>query len=187
MKRMATLGSSGAQTGVGEYEINLEVSLLLEKELKARGYQVLMTRTSQDVLIGNVERAQMANKAGADAFIRIHCDGSNDPSSSGAMAVIISPKNPYHPENYSASNRLGQTLVEAYTEATGFRARKTWTTDSMTGLNWSEGPAVLFEMGFLSNPKEEAAMQEPAFQARMVEGLANGLDRYFQAGRLEKE
>ena len=180
MKRMATLGSAGVHSGVGEYEVNLDVAILLRKELKKRGYRVLMTRESQDVLIGNVERARMANEAGADVFLRLHCDGSDDPGARGAMAVTISPKNPFHPENFDASYQLGQALVEGYTRATGLEAREPWATDTMTGLNWAEGTAVLFEMGFLSNPQEELILLDPEFQEKMAQGLADGLDAYFK-------
>ncbi|WP_304264061.1 N-acetylmuramoyl-L-alanine amidase [Kallipyga massiliensis] len=182
MKRMASLGSSGIRSGVGEYEVNLDVALLLRDELESRGYRVLMTRESQDVLVGNVDRARMANEAGADAFLRLHCDGSDNPRAKGAMAVTISPDNPYHPENYRSSYRLGQALIRGYTRATGLVARKPWTTDTMTGLNWAEGPAVLFEMGFLSNPEEDLLLQDHEFREKMVQGLADGLDAYFGEG-----
>ena len=190
MKRMASLGSAGIRSGVGEYEVNLDVATLLRGELEKRGYRVLMTRESQDVLVGNVERAQMANEAGADAFLRLHCDGSDNPRAKGAMAVTISPGNPYHPENYRASQQLGQALVREYTRATGLVARKSWTTDTMTGLNWAESPAALFEMGFLSNPEEDLLLQDHEFREKMVQGLADGLDDYFGEGtdaRKEKE
>lgn len=182
MKRMASLGSAGIRSGVGEYEVNLDVALLLRDELEKRGYRVLMTRESQDVLVGNVERARMANEAGADAFLRLHCDGSDNPRARGAMAVTISPTNPYHPGNFEASHRLGQALIREYTRATGLVARKSWTTDTMTGLNWAEGPAVLFEMGFLSNPEEDLLLQDHEFREKMVQGLADGLDVYFGEG-----
>lgn len=126
----------------------------------------------------------------AHAFLRLHCDGSDNPRAKGAMAVTISPGNPYHPENYRASQQLGQALVREYTRATGLVARKSWTTDTMTGLNWAESPAVLFEMGFLSNPEEDLLLQDHEFREKMVQGLADGLDDYFGEGtdaRKEKE
>lgn len=179
-KRMATLGAAGVWSGQGEYELNLTIGLKLKEELLDRGYQVLMTRETNEVLIGNVERAQIANEAGCNAFIRIHADGSDDPAASGAMVVTISKDNPYNSEYYDISRQLGKDLIEAYTEATGFKARRAWETDSMTGLNWAECPSVLFEMGFMSNPEEEKAMQDPSMQEKMVQGLANGLDRFFK-------
>lgn len=80
-------GSTGAENprfrrndrrvdGIPEYELNLAVSLLLQQELTARGYTVVMTRTENDVSISNAERAQIANTQQAGAFIRVHANAS---------------------------------------------------------------------------------------------------------------
>ena len=65
-----------------EYELTLSVSLKLREELKLRGYTVLMTRESNDVPVSCVQRADVANQAGADAYVRIHANGAENQSAS---------------------------------------------------------------------------------------------------------
>ena len=64
MKVKATGGTTGVFSGIPEYELNLEISLLLRAELEDRGYDVIMTRENNNTAISNSERARLANDAG---------------------------------------------------------------------------------------------------------------------------
>ena len=179
-------GTRGTTTGVPEYQLTLDVSLKLREELESRGYKVLMIRETNDVDITNSERAQMANKAGADAFIRVHANGSDSSGANGAMTICQTPSNPYNSELYKDSQRLSELVLDAYTNATGIRKERIWETDTMSGINWCAVPVTIIELGYMTNPEEDVKMQDPDFQKRMAEGIAEGIDAFINEKK-EKE
>ena len=179
MKARVTSGTSGKTTGVDEYVLNLEIALALRDELEARGYTVYMTREVHDVNISNKERAQMANQLGADITIRIHCNGADDTSISGALCMAPSDDNPYVSSIADDSQKLSKCVVDAYCKTTGMVNKGVLLTDTMTGINWCEMPVTIIEMGFMSNASDDTNMQNDAFQVKMVEGMADGIDDYF--------
>ena len=172
-------GTHGLATGKTEYQLTLEIALLLKQELINRGYTVVMIRESNDVDISNAERAQMANNAGANAFIRIHANGLDDTSVRGALTMCQSPANPYNGNVYSQSRYLSECVLNSYCAATGFANRGVSETDTMTGINWSTVPNTIIEMGFMTNAEEDIEMSDPTCQQYMAYGIANGIDAYF--------
>ncbi len=178
-KPKVSSGTTGHWTGLAEYELNLTVSLLLRDELEARGYRVVMTRTSHDVDISNIERAQLAADSGADILVRIHANGSDDPSVSGALTICMTPKNPYCAQLYRESRRLSDDVLDGLAAATGAKKRSVWETDTMSGVNWASMPVTIVEMGFMTNEREDRLLATADYQAKMARGIADGIDRYF--------
>ena len=186
MKTKVAGGTSGTTSGVPEYQLTLDVSLKLQDALEEKGYQVVMIRETNDVDITNSERAQIANEADADAFIRVHANGSDSASANGAMTICQTSSNPYNSEYYEDSKRLSELVLDAYTEATGIRKERVWETDTMSGINWCMVPVTIIELGYMTNPEEDMKMQDEEFQNTMVEGIVAGIETYLDEKKAEE-
>ena len=173
-------GTTGTATGVPEYELTLDIGLQLRDKLLERGYQVIMVRDTNEVDISNSERAEIANEADADVFIRLHANGSPDSSVTGAMTICQTPANPYNGDIYEQSRALSENILDSYIYKTGINRQYVWETDTMSGINWSEVPTTILEMGFMSNTGEDRSMQDDDMQQKMVEGIADGIDEYMK-------
>ena len=180
MKTKVTEGTQGVSTGIPEYELNLAVSLKLQRELEARGYTVIMCRTTNDVDMSNSERAAIANEAKADAFIRIHADGSSDSSVNGAMTICMTKSNEYNGGLHRKSRALAEKVLDGIVDATGCNRRKVWETDTMSGINWSKVPVIIVEMGYMTNPEEDELMATEEYRDKLAQGMADGIDAYFK-------
>lgn len=178
-------GTSGRASGLKEYELTLQVALKLEEILMERGFEVLMVRTSNDVNISNAERAAVANDAGADAFIRIHANGSEDGSVNGAMTICQTPSNPYNSGLYEQSRALSDCVLDAFVEKTGAKKQRVWETDTMSGINWASVPVTILEMGYMTNEEEDLKMASGDYQELMAEGMADGIERYLSEEETE--
>lgn len=178
MKMKDSGGTSGTTTGLAEYELNLMISFLLRDELESRGYTVVMTRTDNEVSLGNIDRATVANDAEADAFIRVHANGSLDPAASGALTICQTAGNPYNGALHDASYALSTCVLDELSASTGCKKLYVWETDTMAGINWSQVPVTIVEVGFMTNPDEDRLLSTDGYQQLVAEGIANGIDAF---------
>ena len=179
-KNKATTGTSGNFSNVPEYEVNLEVSLVLQKELLSRGYNVIMTREDNDKAISNKERAELATEEEADITVRIHANGANDSASAGALTMAPTSSNQYLSQDIiEKSNTLATCIINHYCDATGLGNLGVISSDNMTGTNWSTVPVAILEMGFMSNQKDDLYITDSSNHETMAKAVADGIDEYF--------
>ena len=181
MKAKCSSGTTGHFTGLPEYELNLIVSKKLQAILLERGYGVIMVRDTHDVNLSNSERAEIANKAGADAFIRVHANASDNSDVNGAETLCQTKNNPYNADLYQLSRKLSDCVLDALCAECGCKKRKVWETDTMSGINWCKVPVTIVEMGFMTNEEEDRLMATESYQDKLAKGIADGIDAYFAA------
>ena len=179
-KNKATTGTTGNYSKVPEYEVNLQVSLILEKELTSRGYKVVMTREDNDKAISNKERAEFATSEDADITVRIHANSDNSASAAGALTMAPTSANQYlDTDLIEKSNTLAECIINSYCSATGLANKGVISADNMTGTNWSTVPVAILEMGFMSNESDDMYITDTSHHKTMAKGIADGIDEYF--------
>ena len=144
---------------------------------------MIMTREDNETAISNSERARLANDAGADIAIRIHANGSEDTSVNGALALIASQNNPDTSALYGDSRELAEDVLGTYCASTGMQNLGIQENDTMTGLNWSEVPVMILEMGFMTNEQDDRNMEDADYRNKMVDGIVDGIEQYYESHR----
>jgi N-acetylmuramoyl-L-alanine amidase len=178
-KAKVTSGTQGRVTGVAEHTVNLNVALLLEQKLLDLGAEVIMVRRTEDVDISNVERATMMNEAGADLVVRIHADGSENTSVKGASMLV--PSAPGTDGINGESQEAGAIILEEFISVTGAKSLGVVKRQDLSGFNWSTVPAVLIELGYMTNEEEDKLLVTPEYQKLCAEGLARGVVKWRQS------
>lgn len=164
-------GTSGS-TGAHEKTTTLIIAQLLEQKLRDSGYNVIMTR-HRDEYIGLQERTEIANEAMADLFVSIHHNSmANNPVPNGIGTYYY--RNYVSEETVTAASSIQQAVIKA----TGRSNRKIIPAGFYV-LRETLMPAVLIELGFMSNPEEEQLILNSKFQEQSAEGIYQGIEKYF--------
>jgi N-acetylmuramoyl-L-alanine amidase len=152
--------------GVEEQKVTLAVGEDLAALLRAAGARVVLTRsyaapyrTGTDKRLDNRARAALANRLGATAFIAIHADSSLDPAAHGTSVFWL------RPNSVALADAVRARLTPLGLGESQFHAR------DLAVTNEARVPAVLVELGFVSNPREERLLATPAFQRREAAAL----------------
>ena len=167
-KAKCSSGTAGVSTGRPEYEVNLEIALKMRDYLQSLGCEVYMTRTTNDVDISNIERANFALSYSPDVYLRLHCNGSDNSSARGS-SVYVADTGKYTDSLEDWGDLLGSCL----SDATGTKYRGCYASSVYSGLNWAADiPSFLLEMGFMSNATDDELLSDPDFQQLICEGAA---------------
>jgi N-acetylmuramoyl-L-alanine amidase len=172
-------GTTGVVSRMREADLNLRVALRLRPLLQRAGIRVVMTRTrTAGTSMGNIARARIANRARAALFLRIHADGSTDPSARGTHTLHPALRRGWTDDVYAPSRRAARTVQAELVRALGFPDRGLQERSDFTGFNWADVPVILVELGFMTNAAEDRLLATPAYQRRAALGLCRGTLRF---------
>ncbi|QDS34062.1 N-acetylmuramoyl-L-alanine amidase [Brevibacillus brevis] len=130
--------------------------------------EVYLTRSDDRFLSSKErERPQFANQLGADLFISLHGNTYTDPTVSGTETYY------FHPE----SLLLAESIQKHVRDATGFQDRGVKKGDFFV-VKDTNMPAVLLEVGYLTNPSDEQKLFEEDFQYRIAASVIEGIQDY---------
>ena len=163
-----------------EKDLNLAVAKLLKAELEKRGLEVVMTRDA-DKTLELRDRVKIADATKARLFISVHHNAAHSRQARGYS--VYAPRN--------CSNFPGESLVLA---ADVQRELLKLPEVRDRGVNfadfrvlYSNMPAVLVELGFISNPEEELIIGAPSRQKIEAAAVAEGVAQYLRrAGKTRK-
>ncbi len=160
----------GAISSLGYYEkvVNLEVARKVGYLLRNKGLKVVMTRES-DRFIELEERAAVANRHGADLFVSIHSDSSSNSSARG-FTIYVARSASWSSRRAAAA--IGRAMLRA-----GLTSRGTERADYRV-LVQTRCPAVLIELGYLSNRDEARLLRSSSFQDRLARAIAEGISEF---------
>ena len=162
--------------GVTEAAINLEVAKIACRMLEKFGHQVLLTRTGEVDNDWLSWRCEAAWAFGADIFISIHCNASNDESAKGTETFYFPGSETGHALACCIQSEL-VALCRTFD-------RKVKTNDEWTVLLETAMPAVLVELAFLTNDAERVRLSSDMGKRQFAEGLVRGINRFADGGPL---
>lgn len=157
-----------AATGLREKDVNLDVTKRLASLLRSKGATVLLTRDTDD-FIALDDRAELANRARPDLFISIHADAAETADARGFTAYIS--------RNASNASFKAADAIVSQMQSTGLENRGVRKANFVV-VHKTACPAVLVELGFLSNRDEAQLLADEGFRQQLALSLADGVSRH---------
>jgi N-acetylmuramoyl-L-alanine amidase len=159
-----------SRAGLLEKDVNLAIARDVAAELRRQGVSVVLTR-DRDVFVGLDNRAEIANRCGAGLLVSLHCDFNASASLTG-FSVLTS--------RFAAGKALSAGRGIAEDLQAGGASCRAVRQDSrgLRVLELTRSPAVLIEVGFLSNASEAARLNDGACQKKIASSIAEGIVEY---------
>lgn len=157
-------------TGVLEKEVVLPIGLQLGKYLEAAGALVVYTR-KDDCYVSKFDRPKIAEVANAELYVSIHANSYGTMEAKGIETLY----NPLYLDNF----RLAQTIQSELSRIPERNNRGVRPRTDLAVLNNLAIPAVLVEVGFVSNAEEELLLISAEYQNQIAEGLFEGIKLFF--------
>ena len=156
------------RNGINEKDITLDVSKRVEALLKKQGYKVTMTRTN-DIFVSLADRVDISEKVSPDIFVSIHVNSSTRPEITGVETHY------YHQESLS----LAQTVHASIASAIKSNNRGLFKSKFYV-INHTTSPAILVEIGFISNDNERAQLVSEKRKQDTANAIVEGIKNYFK-------
>ncbi|MBT9615619.1 MAG: GBS Bsp-like repeat-containing protein [Streptococcus salivarius] len=173
--------------GISEKSLTLAIQSRVKDKLEAEGYQVVTTRTS-DTYVDLTDRSRAANASESDIFVSIHINASGSSAAQGIETYYYQPYAEYpsrinatyhaNPTRLSMSDTLANAIQSSLINATGAQNQGV-KRQTFAVLRETTSPAVLLELGFLSNPQEAARLNTSAYQETLANAIVAGIKRYY--------
>lgn len=165
-------GAVGAQ-GLKEKDVNLAVGLMVAELLEFNRFQVLVTR-KEDEYVSLLDRARMLNKAKVDLVVSLHVNSADDPRADYVATFILARGG-----KAEQAAKLVQQEVVLATRWRGPASPDGVLVKNLYLLRETAAPAILVEMGFITNPRHVQQLQEAGFRHRLAVAIAKGVTRFF--------
>jgi len=174
--------------GISEKSLTLAIQGRVKAKLEAEGYQVVTTRTS-DTFVDLTDRSRAANASESDIFVSIHINASGSSAAQGIETYYYQPYAEYpsrinatyhaNPTRLSMSDTLANAIQSSLINATGAQNQGV-KRQTFAVLRETTAPAVLLELGFLSNPQEAARLNTSAYQETLANAIVAGIKSYYE-------
>ena len=174
--------------GISEKSLTLAIQSRVKAKLEAEGYQVVTTRTS-DTYVDLTDRSRVANASESDIFVSIHINASGSSAAQGIETYYYQPYAEYpsrinatyhaNPTRLSMSDTLANAIQSSLINATGAQNQGV-KRQTFAVLRETTAPAVLLELGFLSNPQEAARLNTSAYQETLANAIVAGIKSYYE-------